>query len=176
MAKKQTARSFPRRSSTKRPAKKSSRKAAQKMSRKTAPRRAARRMAPARSARRSEVFAPVAGAERREIGHVLLEVGKAGDARVKRMVYPAGFRWSVDMKPVVGTKLCMHAHVGFLVHGEIHIEYPDGCIVEHRAPQIVAIEPGHDGWVVGNEPVVLIEFDFERDTITRLGMPDSHRH
>jgi len=48
--------------------------------------------------------------------------------------------------------------------------------VEHKAPQIVAIEPGHDGWVVGKEPVVLIEFDFENDTVRRLGMPDTHRH
>lgn len=119
---------------------------------------------------------PVKGAELREVGHVRLEVGRAGEARVKRMVYPPGFRWSVDMKPAVGTDLCMHAHVGFLVSGEIHVEYADGCVVEHKAPQIVAIEPGHDGWVVGKEPVVLIEFDFERDTIKRLGMPDSHRH
>ena len=118
----------------------------------------------------------VNGAELREVGHVRLEVGRAGDARVKRMVYPPGFRWSVDMKPAVGTDLCMHAHVGFLVSGEIHIEYADGCVVEHKAPQIVAIEPGHDGWVVGREPVVLIEFDFERDTIRRLGMPESHKH
>jgi hypothetical protein len=122
------------------------------------------------------LLAPVKGAELREVGHVRLEVGRAGDARVKRMVYPPGFRWSVDMKPTVGTDLCMHAHVGFLVSGEIHIEYADGCIVEHKAPQIVAIDPGHDGWVVGREPVVLIEFDFERDTIRRLGMPESHRH
>jgi hypothetical protein len=122
------------------------------------------------------LLAPVKGAERKDIGHVRLEVGRAGAARVKRMVYPPGFRWSVDMKPQVGTDLCMHAHVGFLVHGEIHIEYADGCVVEHKAPQIVAIEPGHDGWVVGREPVVLIEFDFERDTVRRLGMPDAHRH
>lgn len=92
------------------------------------------------------------------------------------MIYPPGFRWSVDMKPVVGSDLCMHAHVGFLARGEIHIEYADGCVVEHKAPQIVSIEPGHDGWVVGDEPVVLIEFDFERDTVRRLGMPDAHRH
>ena len=101
-----------------------------------------------------------------------LEVGRAGAARVKRMIYPPGFRWSVDMKPVVGTDLCMHAHVGFLARGEIHIEYADGCVVEHKAPQVVAIDPGHDGWVVGKEPVVLIEFDFEGDTVSRLGMPD----
>ena len=122
------------------------------------------------------LFAPVKGAELREIGHVRLEVGRAGAARVKRMVYPAGFRWSVDMRPIVGTDLCMHAHVGFLVSGEIHIEYADGCVVEHKAPQIVAIDPGHDGWVVGRQPVVLIEFDFEGDTVRRLGMPETHRH
>jgi len=130
----------------------------------------------AKAKKADALLAPVKGAERRTIGHVQLEVGRAGLARVKRMIYPAGFRWSVDMKPVVGTDLCMHAHVGFLARGEIHIEYADGCIVEHRAPQIVAIDPGHDGWVVGSEPVVLIEFDFEGDTVARLGMPTAHRH
>jgi hypothetical protein len=149
---------------------------------KAAPRRGVRGRATAKSAKQQSapasdpLLAKVKGAERREIGHVKLEVGRAGAARVKRMIYPPGFRWSRDMKPVVGTDLCMHAHVGFLARGEIHIEYADGCIVEHKAPQIVAIEPGHDGWVVGGEPVVLIEFDFEGDTINRLGMPDAHRH
>ena len=129
-----------------------------------------------RAAASDPLLAVVKGAERRNLGHVRLEVGRAGGARVKRMIYPVGFRWSVDMKPIVGTELCMHAHVGFLARGEIHIEYADGCVVEHKAPQIVAIEPGHDGWVVGKEPVVLIEFDFEGDTVRRLGMPDAHRH
>ena len=129
-----------------------------------------------KSPKPSPALVPVKGAELREVGGVRLEVGRAGEARVKRMVYPPGFRWSVDMKPIVGTALCMHAHVGFLVSGEIHIEYADGCVIEHKAPQIVAIDPGHDGWVVGKEPVVLIEFDFERDTVNRLGMPGAHRH
>jgi hypothetical protein len=136
----------------------------------------AAKKAKASSARSSALFAPIAGADRREIGHVLLDVGRAGSARVKRMIYPAGFHWAADMKPVTGTDLCMHAHVGFLAHGEIHIEYADGCIVELRAPQVVAIDPGHDGWVVGKEPVVMIEFDFERDTVRKLGMPASHHH
>lgn len=131
---------------------------------------------PRRPAGTDPLLAPVRGAERRTIGHVTLDVGRAGAARVKRMIYPAGFQWSVDMKPAVGTELCMHAHVGFLARGEIHIEYADGCVVEHKAPQIIAIEPGHDGWVVGKEPVVLIEFDFEGDTVARLGMPTAHRH
>jgi hypothetical protein len=151
-------------------------KPAQKKARKLATAATRSKTARRRATTSDPLLAAVKGAERREIGHVRLEVGRAGAARVKRMVYPAGFRWSVDMKPIVGTDLCMHAHVGFLARGEIHVEYADGCVVEHRAPQIVAIEPGHDGWVVGSEPVVLIEFDFEGDTIRRLGMPDAHRH
>ena len=122
------------------------------------------------------LLAAVRGAEHRSVGRVRLDVGRAGAARVKRMIYPAGFHWAKDMKPITATELCMHAHVGFLARGEIHIEYADGCVVEHKAPQVVAIEPGHDGWVVGREPAVLIEFDFERDTVAKLGMPDAHRH
>ena len=122
------------------------------------------------------LLAPIKDADHREVGGVQLDVRRTADARVKRTVYPPGFRWSTHMKSVVGTKLCMHAHVGFLARGRIRIEYEDGCSTEHAAPEVVAIEPGHDGWVVGDEPVVLIEFDFEQDTIRRLGMPDAHQH
>jgi hypothetical protein len=152
-------------------------KTARKPAKRSAPAAKRRRKtAPAQRKGAATKLAPVKGAELREVGNVRLEVGRAGEARVKRMVYPPGFRWSVDMKPIVGTALCMHAHVGFLVSGEIHIEYADGCVVEHKAPQILAIEPGHDGWVVGKEPVVVIEFDFEKNTIDRLGISGVHRH
>ena len=147
-------------------------KTTRKKSRKPAARKA-RKPAPKKQ---DALLAAVRGAEHRYVGHVRLDVGRAGAARVKRMIYPAGFHWKKDMQPVTGTDLCMHAHVGFLARGEIHIEYADGCIVEHKAPQVIAIEPGHDGWVVGKESVVMIEFDFEGDTVCKLGMPDSHRH
>jgi hypothetical protein len=138
----------------------------------------AKRAKPAtkKSAAPDALLAAIKGATAREIGGVRLDVAKAGAARVKRMIYPAGFRWSKNMKPVVNTDRCMHAHVGFLARGEIHIEYADGCVLEFKAPQVVAIDPGHDGWVVGQEPVVLIEFDFEGDTVARLGMPAEHQH
>jgi hypothetical protein len=121
-------------------------------------------------------LAAVRGAERRDVPGVRLEIGRAGDARVKRTVYPPGFHWAVDLQPIVGTALCEHAHAGLLTQGEFHIRYADGCVVKYKAPQIIAIEPGHDGWVVGTEPVVMIEFDFERDTVRRLGMRKGHRH
>jgi len=112
----------------------------------------------------------------RTVGGVQLDVARAGEARVKRLIYPVGFRWSRDMKPIVGGDSCSHAHVGFLARGQVHVEYADGCKLELAAPQVIAIEPGHDGWVVGDEPAVVIEFDFEGDTARRCGMPSSHRH
>src|SRR5215470_7882417 len=88
-----------------------------------------RKTAAPRAKPQDGLLAEIEGAERRDIGHVRLDALRAGAGRVKRMIYPAGFRWSVDMKPIVGTDLCMHAHVGFLAMGEIHVEYGDGCKV-----------------------------------------------
>ena len=122
------------------------------------------------------IFAPIPGAEHRVVGGVTLDIAPAGDGRVKRVIYPKGFRWSRDLKASVGTDHCMHAHVGFLVRGRIHVQYADGCVQEFKAPQAVVIDPGHDGWVDGDEPAVLIEFDFLGDTAKRFGLPEFHRH
>ena len=129
------------------------------------------------SARRLAAIADVRGADlRRDVGGVRLEVGRVGLGRVKRMVYPPGFKWSTDIRPHVGTDYCMHAHVGFLVSGRIDVTYADGCVEVYEGPHIVAVPPGHDGHVVGDEPAVLIEFDFEGDTVQRFGMPEAHTH
>jgi len=122
------------------------------------------------------ITAPVHGATHLAVAGVLIDIAPAGQGRVKRVIYPAGFRWSKDMKEVSGTDLCMHAHVGFLVSGQVHIQYADGCVVEFVAPQPVTIDPGHDGWVVGDDAAVLIEFDFKGDTAKHFGMPDKHGH
>ena len=122
------------------------------------------------------LHAPVNGAQHHDVAGVRIAVSPAGDGRIKRVIYPVGFRWSRDMKPVTGTDRCMFAHVGFLLQGQVHVDYPDGCTVEFRAPQVVTIEPGHDAWVVGNEPAILIEFDFKSETARRFGLKGSHVH
>jgi hypothetical protein len=121
------------------------------------------------------LLAPIKGADTRHVGGVQVDVVRAGSGRIKRVIYQPGFRWSTHMKTQVGTELCMHAHVGFIARGRIHIDYGDGTTVEFVAPQVVAIEPGHDGYVVGDEPAVLIEVDFEGQTAERFGMTDAHR-
>ncbi len=120
--------------------------------------------------------APMPGADSRVVGGVQLDIVRTGTGRVKRAIYPAGFRWSTHMKPVTGTAACMHAHVGFLAQGRIHVHFPDGCVEESEAPAALAIEPGHDAWVMGDVPAVVIEVDFENDTVARFGLPAEHRH
>jgi len=108
------------------------------------------------------------GTDHREIGGLLLDIGKAGGSRIKRIIYPPGFRWSTHMKPVVKTELCMHAHAGFLAQGQIHVQYEDGDTVELAAPQFVSVEPGHDAWVVGDEPCVIVEMTGSSPATTQV--------
>ena len=119
---------------------------------------------------------PIPGADHREVGGVRTDIVVAGGVRVGRFVYPPGFRWSTHMKGVVGTELCTHTHLGFLARGRIRGQYPDGCAFEYAAPSVVVIEAGHDAWVVGDEPAVLVHFDAEEDTAGRFGLAGAHRH
>jgi len=116
------------------------------------------------------LLAPIPGADRRNFAGMHIDVAAAGNARVKRLVYPPGGRWSEHIKPLVGTEWCEHAHVGFLARGRFVGEYADGERFDYVAPCVIAVDPGHDSWVEGDEPVVLIQFDFEKDTVERLGL------
>jgi hypothetical protein len=122
------------------------------------------------------LLAPMVGALHGDFAGVLTDTVAAGNARIKRLIYPAGTRWSTDIKPIVGGDYCMHAHVGFLARGHLRGEYPDGCGFDFSAPAGVVIQPGHDAWVVGDGPAVLIQFDFESETLDRLGVSEHPRH
>ncbi|HET7876717.1 MAG TPA: hypothetical protein VFN71_14435 [Methylomirabilota bacterium] len=134
------------------------------------------RRAPVAPSGRDPLLAPIAGADRRTVAGVTVDSLRAGNGRLKRLVYPPGFRWSTHMKSLVGTTLCMHAHVGFLARGHVRGQYGDGCSFEHTAPSVVVIEPGHDAWVVGKEAAVLIQFDAQGNTTRQFGLPEAHRH
>jgi hypothetical protein len=122
------------------------------------------------------LLAPIEGAQHHELGGVQVDVVPVGTGRVKRAVYPPGHRWSERLRDLVGTDLCEHAHVGFLARGRIEGEYEDGCTFAYEAPSAIQIDPGHDAWVAGDEPAVLIQFDFEGDTAARFGLPARHGH
>jgi hypothetical protein len=118
----------------------------------------------------ADLLAPIPGAAHSEVGGLSIDEVAAGDGRVKRVIYPAGWRWSEQMRPVSGTERCEHAHVGFLVAGRMTVEQADGSTVEFVAPAPVVVLPDHDGWVVGDEPAVLVQVDFGADTMERMGL------
>ena len=120
--------------------------------------------------------APMSGTERRDVGGAPTDRSGARRAGDRRRTRPPPYRWTQNVQPLVGADACGHAHVGFLAQGRIQGRYTDGCTFEYIAPQVMQIEPGHDAWVVGGEAAVLIEFDFERDTVARLGLRWRHEH
>lgn len=124
---------------------------------------------------RDPLTAPMPGADSRTVGGVQLDIVRAGSGRVKRAIYPPGFRWSTHMQPITKTASCEHAHVGFLARGRIHVQFGDGVVAEYEAPAAMALEPGHDAWVMGDEPAVFIEVDFEGDTAARFGLASRAR-
>jgi len=124
----------------------------------------------------SDNLGPIAGAEHHKVGGLEVDVARVGSGRMKRLVYPPGYRWSTHMKPVVRTDFCMHTHVGYLAQGHLKGVYEDGCEFDVEAPAFTVVEAGHDAWVVGDEPAVFIQYDFEEGTARRFGVRERHGH
>lgn len=97
-----------------------------------------------------------------------LELVKIGGAVVGRALFQPGWQWSKHVKPIAKTKSCQAAHFQYLVSGTLHVVMDDGTEKEFRAGDVSLIPSGHDGWVVGNEPVVMVDFqgmlDYAKDS------------
>jgi hypothetical protein len=87
-----------------------------------------------------------------------IDVVDVGGNEVGRFTFQPGWRWSECIKPVVGTESCQMEHLGYAVSGRIHIEHEDGTATEIAGGDAYLIRPGHDAWVVGDEPFVGVEF------------------
>lgn len=88
-----------------------------------------------------------------------VEVVNLGSAKAARFTMQPGWRWSECIKPVVGTESCQNRHVGVVIAGTIHTVHDDGTEADAGAGDAYVIEPGHDAWVVGDEPFVAYEFE-----------------
>lgn len=84
-------------------------------------------------------------------------VNVAGSSVIKARFEP-GWRWSEHVRPIAGTDSCQSPHFLYVVSGRMHIEMNDGTAAEAGPDQIVRVEPGHDAWVLGDEPCVSVDF------------------
>ena len=87
-----------------------------------------------------------------------VEVVTLGEATIGRATFEPGWRWSTCVKPLAETNSCQAAHFGYQVSGTMRVRMDDGTEWESKAGEVVSVPAGHDGWVVGKEPVVFIDF------------------
>jgi len=77
---------------------------------------------------------------------------------VGRADFRPGWRWSTDVKPLVGTDTCQGTHRSYVVSGRFHVVMDDGRELELGPGDAHLVGPGHDAWVVGDEPVVIVDW------------------
>jgi hypothetical protein len=89
--------------------------------------------------------------------HGRMDVVTLGDFTLGRGTFEPGWRWSDDVKPIAGTDSCMASHTGLCLSGSMTIRMDDGTEATMGPGDVVRIDPGHDAWVVGDEPCILVD-------------------
>ena len=87
-----------------------------------------------------------------------VDVIHVGGSTAARMTFEPGWKWSECVKPVAGTDSCQVDHLGYCVAGRLHVRMNDGSEMDFEAGDAMRIPPGHDAWVVGEEPYVAVDF------------------
>jgi class 3 adenylate cyclase/mannose-6-phosphate isomerase-like protein (cupin superfamily) len=98
----------------------------------------------------------------RRFPHGRVDVVEMDDHIVGQMTYEPGWRWSIDVKPIAGTESCQYHHLGYTVSGRLRLQMPDGTELEVGPGEVFEAPPGHDAWVVGDEPWVGVDFEAMR--------------
>ena len=93
-----------------------------------------------------------------EFPRIRMDIVHLGDLTVGHMVNQPGWRWSTDVRPTVGGDWCEIRHVGYVISGRLGIDFRDGSSVVFKPGDVFDIPPGHDGYTVGDEPVVQVEW------------------
>jgi hypothetical protein len=83
---------------------------------------------------------------------------KVGDGQVGRFVFEPGWRWSNDVKPIAKTESCQAPHFQYHVSGRLAIRMDDGTEFVAGPGDITSLPSGHDAWVVGDEPAVVVDW------------------
>jgi len=95
--------------------------------------------------------------QKRSFDHGELQVVELAGATVSRAVFRPGWRWSLDIKPSAGTRSCQASHSAYVVSGRLHVRMDDGEEADLGPGDAHTVSTGHDAWVVGDEPCVVIE-------------------
>jgi hypothetical protein len=101
--------------------------------------------------------------EVREFPKGKVELVNIGGVTIGRATFEPGWRWSTSVQPIAKTKSCEAPHFQYHVSGILKVKMDDGTVFECKPGDISLLPMGHDAWVVGNEPVVVVDFQGMRD-------------
>ena len=87
-----------------------------------------------------------------------LELVKIGGREIGRATFQPGWKWSTSVKPLVKTKSCEAPHFQYHVSGILRVRMDDGTEKDLKPGDVSLLPTGHDAWVVGDEPVVVVDF------------------
>jgi len=96
--------------------------------------------------------------EVREFPKGRVDLLKIGGATVGRATFEPGWRWSTSVQPIARTKSCEAPHFQYHVSGVLMVLMDDGTELECKPGDVSLLPSGHDAWVVGNEPAVIVDF------------------
>ena len=96
--------------------------------------------------------------EVREFPKGRVDLLKVGGAVVGRATFEPGWRWSTSVQPIAKTKSCEAPHFQYHVSGVLMVLMDDGTELECKPGDVSLLPSGHDAWVVGNEPAVIVDF------------------
>ena len=96
--------------------------------------------------------------EVREIPNGRIEIAIIGGATVGRAIFEPGWKWSTSVKPIAKTDSCEAPHFQYHVSGVLKVVMDDGTELECRPGDVSLLPSGHDAWVVGDEPAVVVDF------------------
>jgi quercetin dioxygenase-like cupin family protein len=101
--------------------------------------------------------------ETRKLEKAKVELDQIGGGSVGRITLEPGWRWSTHLKPTVKTEWCEAPHFQYHVSGRLRVKMADGSEFEVGPGEVSALPSGHDAWVVGNEPVVVVDWSGASD-------------
>jgi uncharacterized RmlC-like cupin family protein len=87
-----------------------------------------------------------------------VELANLGDVTIGRITLDPGWKWSNDVKPIVNTSSCQLPHTQYVISGRLRVRMDDGTEQECGPGEALYVPPGHDAWVIGNEPFVAVDF------------------
>lgn len=87
-----------------------------------------------------------------------LELVKLGGATIGRAIFEPGWRWSTSVQPLAKTESCEAPHYQYHVSGVLRVKMDDGTEFDCKPGDVSLLPSGHDAWVVGNEPAVVVDF------------------